>query len=216
MLLSRRREPYHNKPLTGRSAVADIITEIHDFWFGELDENGLCAKERNALWFGASAETDTFCRARFAASLTLALRGELDHWAQTDRGLIALVVLLDQFSRNIHRGTPQAFASDPQALALAQDAIATGRHLRLPAIHRIFLYLPLQHCEIQAVQEQSVALNEDLARLIGNPEFANFARYAVAHRDIIAQFGRFPHRNAILGRASTKAELTYLAEHGGF
>ena len=196
--------------------VEATIDEIHDFWFGELDENGLCTSERNSLWFGASADTDSACRARFGGALAQALRGELDHCAQTDRGLVALVVLLDQFSRNIHRGTPQAYAGDPQALALAQEAMRSGRHLRLPLMHRLFLYLPLEHCEDLAVQEQCVALFEALAQTTGLPQFADFVRYSSAHRDVIARFRRFPHRNPILGRASTEAELAWVAERGGF
>lgn len=196
--------------------TADTIEQIHAFWFGELDESGLCASDHHALWFGASAATDALCHEQFGAPLALARQGQLQDWAQTDRGLIALVVLLDQFSRNIHRGTAQAFAGDPLALALARDAIDSSRHLRLPWIHRVFLYLPLEHCEDLAAQDQCVALFEELARLTGHPQFAGFLRYAIAHREVIAQFGRFPHRNAALGRTSSAAELSFLQEHGGF
>ena len=196
--------------------MTDTATGVHDFWFGELDENGLCKTDRNTLWFGADDATDARCRELFGASLSLARHTELDAWAATDHGLIALVVLLDQFSRNIHRGTAQAFGGDPQALALAQDAIASGRHLRLPMIHRVFLYLPLEHSEELALQHQCVALFEDLAKLSDHLQFASFTRYAMAHRDVIAQFGRFPHRNAVLGRQSTPDELAYLEQHGGF
>ncbi|MEZ5502525.1 MAG: DUF924 family protein [Halioglobus sp.] len=196
--------------------MTDTIGEIHDFWFGELDAAGLCVTDRNELWFGANAQTDATSRARFGPSLALALDGQLDSWAQSDRGLVALVVLLDQFPRNIHRGTAQAFAGDPQALALARDAIDSGRHRQLPAIHRVFIYLPLEHCEDLAVQARCVSLFEELAALTGQPQYASFLRYAVAHRDVIARFGRFPHRNALLGRHSTAAELAYLEEHGGF
>jgi uncharacterized protein (DUF924 family) len=202
--------------LAGATGMHDTIEAIHEFWFGELDAHGLCIDDRNALWFGASEATDAICRDRFGAALAQARDGGLNDWAQTDRGLVALVVLLDQFSRNIHRDTALAFAGDAAAIALAQDAIASGRHLRLPAIHRVFVYLPLEHCEDIAVQEQCVSLFEELARRMNHPQFDSFARYAVAHRDAIARFGRFPHRNAILGRASSAAELTYLAEHGGF
>ncbi|MCB1687057.1 MAG: DUF924 domain-containing protein [Halioglobus sp.] len=196
--------------------MQDTIEAIHTFWFGELDGSGLSKTDMHSLWFGASAETDAFCREQFGASLALALQGQLQDWAQTDRGLVALVVLLDQFSRNIHRGTAQAFAGDPIALALAQDAIASGRHLQLPAIHRVFLYLPLEHCENLAIQENSVALFGALANEAAHPQFDSFSRYAIAHRDVIARFGRFPHRNEALGREPTTAELAYLKEHGGF
>ncbi len=196
--------------------MTDTVTQIHDFWFGELDENGLCTTDRNALWFGANKETDANCRDRFGAALALALAGKLDAWSATDRGLVALVVLLDQFSRNIHRGTAQAFDGDPLALALAQDSIASGRHLRLPLIHRVFLYLPLEHSEALTLQDTCVTLFEELAKASDHAQFASFTRYAAAHRDVIAQFGRFPHRNAVLGRQSTPGELAWLEQHGGF
>jgi len=196
--------------------MTDTIAEIHDFWFGELDENGLCTTERNALWFAADEQTDATCRLRFDTSLQLAQAEKLATWAQTDRGLVALTVLLDQFSRNIHRGTAQAFAGDALALALAQDTIASGRHLRLPAIHRVFLYLPLEHCEDLTVQKECVILFEELAASTDHPQFANFTRYAAAHRDVIARFGRFPHRNAVLERQSSEAEQAYMAQHGSF
>lgn len=196
--------------------MTDTIKDIHDFWFGELDESGLCTTDRNGRWFGADDKTDEDCRAQFDTSLALALEGKLGAWAHTDRGLIALVVLLDQLSRNIHRGTAQAFAGDPLALALAQDTIASGHHLRLPAIHRVFLYLPLEHCEDIAVQDKCIRLYEALASETDHPQFAGFNRYALAHRDVIAKFGRFPHRNAVLGRSSSAEELAYLKKHSGF
>lgn len=192
------------------------IEAIHEYWFGELDEAGLCAIDHNALWFGVDEQNDAFCRTRFDAWLELARAEKLDAWTETGRGLIALVILLDQFSRNIHRGTAQAFAGDTRALALSQQTIANGHHLRLPTIHQVFLYLPLEHCEDIAVQEKCVALFQDLAQAIDNPQFASFSGYAIAHRDVIAQFGRFPHRNAALGRQSSDAELAYLEKHGGF
>ena len=196
--------------------MTDTITAIHDFWFGELDDKGLCKTDRNALWFGANEATDARCRDLFGAPLANALHGKLDSWTATDHGLVALVVLLDQFPRNIHRGTAQAFSGDLRALALAQDAITSSRHLELPLIHRVFLYLPLEHSEELALQEQCVALFEDLAQVSDHPRFTSFTRYAMAHRDVIAQFGRFPHRNAALGRSASAAELAYLEQHGGF
>ena len=200
----------------GLTVTQNTIDAIHNFWFGELDETGLCQTDKHARWFGASEATDTFCRQHFGAPLAQALTGELQDWEDTDRGLVALVVLLDQFTRNIHRGTALAFAGDPLALALSEKTIASGRHLTLPAIHRVFLYLPLEHCEDLAVQEISVALFEALASEIENPQFDGFSRYAIAHRDVIARFGRFPHRNRALGRTSSTEELAYLEEHGGF
>jgi len=196
--------------------VVDTIEEIHDFWFGELDAQGVCKTDRHGRWFGADEETDRVCRERFGAPLDRAVAGALDNWADTDRGLVALVVLLDQFSRNVHRGTALAFAGDGRALALATAAIDSGRHLRLPAIHRVFLYLPLEHAELIGVQDRCVALFEALQTEVDSARFADFTRYAVAHREVIAKFGRFPHRNAVLGRASSPGELAWLEKHGGF
>ena len=131
----------------------------------------------------------------------------------------AVVLVLE---RHCHSGwreiwTPaQAFCGDPLALALAQVSIASGRHLRVPVIHRVFLYLPLEHSEGLALQNQCVALFEELALVSDHPQFASFTRYAIAHRDVIAQFGRFPHRNAALGRTSSVDEISYLEQHRGF
>src|SRR6056297_770624 len=192
----------------------DAIEAIHDFWFGELDADGLTHSDRSSLWFKADPATDAACRQRFGTDLARARSGELAHWSDSDRGLVALVVLLDQFSRNIHRGTPQAFAADARALALSRICIDTARDTRLPAIHRVFMYLPLEHCEDLATQRECVALFSGLAD--AHPGTADFLRFAIAHREVIEQFGRFPHRNAILGRPSTAAELEYLETHRGF
>lgn len=192
------------------------VEAIHDFWFGPLDETGLCADDRNALWFKGDEKNDDRLREHFGELVTRALADELDHWAGSDPGLIALVLLLDQFTRSLHRGTAKAFAGDERALGLAQHCIETGHYQRLPAIHQAFLYMPLEHCEDPEVQEECVTLFEELAVVTGSEAIAGFTRYAVAHRDVIAQFGRFPHRNALLGRESTPEELDYLQKHGGF
>ena len=192
------------------------IDDIHDFWFGELDDAGMCSPKQRELWFKKSGATDRICRERFGTLVDEAVAGGLESWRESDRGLVALVLLLDQFTRNIHRDTPQAFAGDPRALSLAQATIASGHHRRLPAIHQVFLFMPLEHCEDLEVQEECVTLFEALAAVTGSEEIAAFTRYAVAHRDVIALFGRFPHRNAVLGRDSTPDELAYQAQHGGF
>lgn len=192
------------------------IDDIHAFWFGELDDSGMCHADRHALWFTTSTHNDAHCRDQFGLLVEQALGGELDNWAESGNGLVALVILLDQFTRNIYRNTSRAFAGDSKALALAQHTIASGHHQRLPAIHQVFLYMPLEHTEDGEVQEECVTLFEELAGVTGNTRIADFTRYAVAHRDVIAQFGRFPHRNAILGRESTPQELAYLEQHGGF
>lgn len=196
--------------------MESTIREILLFWFGELDERGLSDPGQHDLWFRKSAETDHLCRTRYEDTVESALAGELDGWTETDSGLIALILLLDQITRNIGRDTPAAFAGDSKALTLASAAIDSGRHETLPAIHRVFLYLPLEHSENMDDQDHCVTLMQRLAKEVDTPQFLGFADYAEQHRQVIAQFGRFPHRNAILGRQSTAAELAYLREHGGF
>ena len=193
----------------------DAIDNIHRFWFGQLDDRGLSPPELNSLWFTKSAATDDQIREQFGDLVEQAMTGQLDDWAITDRGLMALIVLLDQFTRNIYRDSGQAFAADARAFELAMGAIDSGRHLALPAVHKVFLYLPLEHTEDLAVQEECVALFEALVQDVGT-DVQGFAQYAVAHRDVIARFGRFPHRNALLGRTSTPEEIEYLASNGGF
>lgn len=196
--------------------MPDPIDAIHDFWFGAIGDDGLPHPARERLWFTKRAETDALIKERFAGLLARAVAGELDHWADTDRGLVALVVLLDQFSRNIHRDCAGAFAADDKALDLALTAIDTGRDAALPLIHRVFLYLPLEHAEDLALQDRCAALFDALVGANDSPRLRGFADYAHAHRDVIARFGRFPHRNKLLGRETTAAESAYLAEHGGF
>ncbi len=123
--------------------MPQAVAEIHDYWFGELDDSGMAAAERNKLWFQSTAEDDARCARRFGPLVKLAVAGDLMDWERNDRGLIALVLLLDQFTRTIFRGTPGAFSGDGRALALAQHCIAHGHYQRLPAIHQVFLFLPL-------------------------------------------------------------------------
>jgi uncharacterized protein (DUF924 family) len=193
-----------------------MIDDILMFWFGPLDDQGLSKAEQHGLWFKSSASTDQKISELFGATVDQALRGELNSWADSERGLMALILLLDQFTRNIYRGTPAAFSGDSSALALARAAIAENRHLKIPLIHRVFLYLPLEHSESMQDQDRCVALFEEMTTATGLEQMTGFTRYAVAHRDVIAQFERFPHRNPILGRASSPAEEAYIATHGGF
>ncbi|WP_116367201.1 DUF924 family protein [Parahaliea mediterranea] len=192
------------------------IDDVIDFWFGELTDAGMPKEDRHGLWFRKDADTDDYIRARYGALVEQALAGQLNAWAEHDRGLVALLLLLDQFPRNLYRNDARAYSGDPQALALAQAFIAAGHHQRLPAIYQVFVFLPLEHAENLDAQEECVALFEELEAVTGHPDFAGFRRYAQAHRDVIARFGRFPHRNAVLGRATTDDEAAHLKEHGGF
>jgi uncharacterized protein (DUF924 family) len=139
--------------------------------------------------------------------LAAATEGALDGWAQTPQGALALVILLDQFPRNIHRGTPGAFSGDSRALSTAKAAIAEGFDATTPPETRNFFYLPFMHSEAFAEQERGMAL-------YATNDVADGLKYMTLHRDIIARFGRFPHRNAILGRLSTQEELDFLQQPG--
>jgi uncharacterized protein (DUF924 family) len=187
------------------------------FWMGPPGSAAEVAGRQRTLWFGKSAANDQLVAKRFADTLRAATDGRLDHWAGTARGRLALVIVLDQFPHHIHRNQPQAFATDPQALALSLDALNAGEDRQLAAIERVFLYLPLEHAESNEMQDLSVSLFEKLAREAAADEralFDNFLDYARRHRDVVARFGRFPHRNEILGRPSTAAELEFLKQPG--
>ena len=195
------------------------IAELLTYWIGAPEPTDADALKRQSLWFTKSAATDAEIGTRFGPLVEQALSGALDGWAQTPRGRWALIILLDQFTRNLFRGTPRSFAGDAQALQLALDGILEGHdmHPSLPAVARTFCYLPLEHAEDGPLQEQSVALFAKLHAL-ATPEtrsfFAGTLDYARKHQEVITRFGRFPHRNPILGRESTPQELEYLAQPG--
>lgn len=191
--------------------------DILDFWFGPPGSNAEIAARQGKLWFGKSAANDQAVIERFSGTLIDAAAGRLDHWIATPRGRLALVIVLDQFPHHIHRDRPQAFATDPQALALGLAALETGEDRALMPVERVFLYLPLEHAESLAMQARAVELFEALAAEAAADErtlFDNFLDYAHKHLDVVARFGRFPHRNAILGRPSTPKEIEFLKQPG--
>jgi uncharacterized protein (DUF924 family) len=187
------------------------------FWFGPSGSAAEIAGRQRKLWFGKSPTDDLAVIEYFAATLPAAAASKLNHWTATPRGRLALVIVLDQFPHHIYRDKPQAFDTDPQALALSLEALMTGEDQQLTPIERVFLYLPLEHTESAAIQERSVLLFERLAQEAVADEralFEDFLNYARQHRDVVARFGRFPHRNAILGRPSTPDELEFLKQPG--
>jgi len=187
------------------------------FWFGSPGPAVEVAGRQRTLWFGKSQANDRVVVERFAATLAAATAGELDHWAHTPRGRLALVIVLDQFPHHIFRDRPQAFATDPQALAQCLAALAADDDRHLTPIERVFLYLPLEHAESLAMQERAVSLYAQLAHGVAADEqalFNGFLDYARRHCDVVARFGRFPHRNEILGRASTPDEREFLKQPG--
>lgn len=191
--------------------------EVLAFWLGAHPLDTPAMQRVQAQWFSKNDAFDAALRTRFGATIAAARAGRLDGWAESAEGRLALLIVLDQFTRNAFRGQPESFAGDAQALALAQAGIARGHDQAVPPLARIFCYLPLEHAEDAAQQARSVALFEALCAAPGAEPRAFFdgtLDYAHKHQDVIARFGRFPHRNAILGRASTAQEQAYLAQPG--
>jgi uncharacterized protein (DUF924 family) len=189
---------------------------VVDWWIGDPPYDVAWLRARQAVWFGADAAIDAHIREHFADPVQAASQGRLDHWADTAVDWLALLVLLDQFPRNLFRGQAQAFAQDARALALAVDGIERGLDRELPPAVRLFCYLPFEHAEDPRAQERSLALFGQLAAEAppGCGEILGvWLDYARRHAVPIARFGRFPHRNAAIGRASTAAELDWLARH---
>ncbi len=174
--------------------------QVLDFWFRELDR---------ALWFRATPALDADIRRRFESTCEQALAGQLTHWRRNAAGCLALVIVLDQFPLNMYRGTAEAFAGEAPAREIAAHAIARGFDTQLDAAQKAFLYMPYMHSEDPADQDRSVALFE----AAGLEDNVKWARH---HRDIVRRFGRFPHRNAILGRASTEEEAAWLRSAEGY
>ena len=188
--------------------------DVLSFWFEDATQSPAALQRRSAVWFRAGPAFDRECATRFAATLEDAARGGLQAWTESPRGRLALVIVLDQIPRNIHRGSPAAFMHDTQAAAQCVAAIESGQDRPLHPVERVFLYMPLQHTEDLALQRLSVERFESLAAEADDAWRDNFTenvRYAREHHDIVERFGRFPHRNRTLGRESTDEELRYLA-----
>lgn len=199
------------------SATAETPDSVHDFWFGADPDDARVAERRAAVWWSKNAAIDAEMRLRFGGLVEAARAGGLDDWASTPRGLLALVLATDQFPRNVHRDTRWAFASDALARRWCRHALERGLDAACRPIERVFLYLPLEHSEDLADQHESVRRFSALAAA-AEPRlrtlFDGYLDYALRHRDIVARFGRFPHRNAILGRESTAAEREFLTQPG--
>lgn len=191
--------------------------DLLHWWFGQGTSASEIAAEKQRLWFGYRAEQDDEARQRFGALVEQALNGELQDWAELPEGWLALVLLLDQLPRMIHRNTPKAFAGDERAQQLVRDGLAHGGDMLLAPIQRVFIYLVLEHAENLATQDLAVAhftALRDIADEAEQPLFVGFLDYAERHREVISRFGRFPHRNAILGRESSDAEQLFLEQPG--
>ena len=188
--------------------------DILEFWFGESEPGYDELEQRIILWFEATSDVDAEIGSRFGALVQKAKSGGLDDWKATPRGRLALIVLQDQFPRNLYRGREEAFASDAEALGNCLEGIELGVDTSLVVVERAFFYMPLQHAEELAIQEKSVKLFSHLVAECSEairPQIGRFLASAKSHRNVITKFGRFPHRNHSLGRECTEAEARFLA-----
>ncbi len=196
----------------------DEIEQVLEFWFGTSGADGALDPAKQKMWFGEGRKYDAGIRERFGKLHERAARGELDEaWPATARGRIALIVVLDQFSRHVHRGTAAAYAQDPAARQLVVSGLGADVDHELIPAQRAFFYMPLEHAEDLELQRLGVRCFDGLAHTVAQPwrkEYEGFLDYAQRHRDIIERFGRFPHRNAVLGRPSTPAEKEFLKQPG--
>ena len=199
--------------MTKLPGVEDVLA----FWFGALDAQGHADAEHSARWFRKDPAFDRTCQDSFAPLHRAVASGECDGWLATAPGRLAFIVVLDQFSRNMFRDTGETFAHDPRALAVAREGIARGDDRTLPFDQRSFFYMPFMHAEDLPSQEQGVALFSRWRDELTGPDrtrVEGLLRYAEQHRDIVRRFGRFPHRNRLLGRESTAEETAFLAGPG--
>ena len=193
------------------------IDTILSFWFREHELSAPQIDRRMDIWFGEDAAFDQDIATRFGDDIEQASQGRLNHWAAEPRGRLALILLIDQFRRNIHRNTAKAFSHDKLALKLCVEGAMEKKDQGLTPIQKVFFYMPLQHAESAKVQAKSVELFNRLADSVSptyQETFLTVAQFAELHKDIIDQFGRFPHRNRLLGRDNTPEEDEYLAGDG--
>jgi len=192
------------------------IDKILDFWFGEI-RDGLCVEDRNEFWFMSDKRTDISIKNDFEHLVLKAAYGKLSVWERTPIGGLALIILLDQFPRNIYRGTPDAFRFDEYARRICKQGLLEEMDSELELIHRCFYYMPLEHSEDMKDQELCVNLYRSMKESADKKhqdQINHSLKYAQIHRDIIQRFGRFPHRNKILYRKSTEAEMNFISNEG--
>lgn len=190
------------------------IEDILRFWFGAID-NGFPVSDRSKLWWSGDAENDRLISELFGHQVHQALRGELDEWAVSPRGRLALIILLDQFTRTIFRGSEDAFSGDEKALALCMDGRNMGHDQALDIVERVFFYMPLEHAEQLDIQQLCLDCFEQMlfeVSGVNKIQVENWLDFAYQHYDQISRFGRFPHRNEVLGRSSTPEELAFLLQ----
>ncbi|WP_068467764.1 DUF924 family protein [Candidatus Protochlamydia phocaeensis] len=199
--------------------VPERAQQILDFWFGPLSGPDSYPTDKVSIWLANSPDIDRQIREEFAFDVQNAINGDLNSWRDTPKGRLALILLLDDFSRIIYRNTPQAFASDAMAKGLVLEGIQRGDDKKLYPIERAFFYLPLEHSEDPKLQALSVNVYKQLFEQAPDKiksQMQQFYQYALFNQQVISRFGRFPHRNAILGRTSTPEEIIYLNQRGSF
>lgn len=195
------------------------IKKILHFWFGDLKKDEVPGDDKQKSWWMKDAEFDERIKNNFVNDLKMAIRGELDHWKTGPDSMLALIILLDQFSRNIYRDKSKAFSQDDQAIQICLEGIEKGFDKTLHPVERIFFYIPFMHSEDIDMQEKSLKYFSGLLEEYKEPEsvadvVSNSYKFAVKHYDIIKRFGRYPHRNEILGRESTPEEKKFLEQPG--
>lgn len=205
-----------NRPM---DYVDDTPEAILHFWFGDSITEGIEATARFNSWFQPTPKHDALLRDRFVATVERAVAGEFDHWVESPLGSLALIILLEQLTRTIYRGTRGAFATDARASAIALQGIERQFDLGLTLIERVIFYIPFEHAENLEMQDRCVGYFQQLDDL-ATPEFKEITAACVVssreHREVICKFGHFPHRNGVLGRSSTDEELEWVEHHHGW
>lgn len=189
---------------------------VVDYWLGDTEQNPAAVREKSRFWYSSVAEVDAEIDEKFGEALLLAEKDKLPSWLETPTGQLASVILLDQFTRNLNRGSKDAWKNDDLALAIAEKCVSTRDHFSLSYFGRVFLYHPYHHAESVCAQENAIELFEELyneAPVDWQSTLKGFVDFAKRHCEIIRRFGRFPHRNESLGRKSTSEEIEYLSEN---
>jgi len=195
------------------------VAQVLEFWFGDIQHSAEYYQKQNKFWFQKSDATDNQIRSLFEKDVEGAITGEIDDWLIEPESCLAYIIILDQFTRNIYRGTEKAFGGDRRALRASLLGVDRSFYAQLEPIHRVFLYLPLEHSEDRNCQQESIEAFEKLSKEQTGENrceevFASFLEYAIAHKKVIDQFGRFPYRNEILNRESTPEEIEFLKQPG--
>ena len=196
--------------------MEDVESILH-YWFGGATDDAEIVREKSALWWKQDSKVDAEIRRRFEMMLNAEIKNEFASWSSSPRGQLARILLCDQFPRNMYRDSPRAFDYDERARKLAREAIDAGQDKKLRPVERVFLYLPFEHSETVDDQTLSLRLYTALVEYVpetDRPTYQKFLEFARKHKEIIDRFGRFPHRNAILGRQSTAAEAEFLKGPG--